>query len=189
MPLLQRTGAQTGSARVVVTSSELHNRGRNNLFFFEQSGRYDSWVAYSQAKLVLVHFAFEIQRRYAEGFNVQSAILHPGSVRTNLTSAGLDGNPILKRVHRLTEPFMAPFFPNLAEGAQTTIACATAAPLQGGQFHEACAVSRASNEAGDEAVAKRPWDEAEDWVAARTKELARLGTFKPTCFSDARGPQ
>ncbi len=173
MPLLQRAGERTGDARVVVTSSELHHRGRNDLFFAEHSGRYDSWVAYSQAKLALVHFAFEIQRRYAEDSNVQSAVLHPGSVRTNLTAAGLEGNPILKRVHRLTDPLMAPFFLNLVHGAQMTIACATAVPLQGGQFHEACAVSRASEEATDEMVAKRLWDKAEDWVAAQTRATAR----------------
>ena len=68
---------------------------------------------------------------------------------------------------------MASFFLKLVHGAQTTIVCATAVPLQGGQFHETCAVSRASEEATDELVAKRLWDKAEDWVAAQTRATAR----------------
>ena len=63
---------------------------------------------------------------------------------------------------------MAPFFLTLEQGAQTTITCATKAPLQGGQYYEDCAVSKASEEARDELVAKRLWDEAENRVAAQT---------------------
>ena len=168
MPMLQQAGQRTGDARVVITSSDVHHQGRNDQFFTERSGVYDSWEAYAQAKLALVHFSFEIQRRYAKEFNVQSVALHPGSVRTNLTLSGLDGNPMLKRMHKLTEPLMAPFFLNLVEGAQTTITCATQIPLQGGQYYEACAVSQASEEAEDQAVAERLWGEAESWVAAQS---------------------
>ena len=165
-PLLQRAGQQTGDARVVTMSSDVHHKGHNDRFFIEHSGEYNSWDAYAQAKLALVHFAFEIQRRYAQEFNLQSAVLHPGSVRTNLTTSGLDDNPIIKRIHLLTQPLMAPFFLNLEQGAQTTIACATTVPLRGGQYYEACAVSQqVSEEAMDTEVAKRLWDEAKEWIA------------------------
>lgn len=165
-PLLKRAGQRTGDARVIITSSDVHHQGRNEQFFSEYPGAYNSWETYAQAKLALVHFSFEIQRRYAEEFNLQSAVLHPGSVRTNLTTSGLDDNPVIKCIHLLTKPLLAPFFLNLVHGAQTTITCATAAPLRGGQYYEACAVSqRVSEQARDAAVARRLWDEAEDWLA------------------------
>lgn len=166
LPLLRRAGQRIGDARVVVTSSDVHKRGRNDLFFSKPPDKYDSWQTYAQAKLALVHFALEIQRRYADQSNLQAAVLHPGSVRTNLTLAGLEGNPFLKTMHRLTDPLMAPFFLNLNEGAQTTVTCATQVPLQGGNYYEECAVSEPSAEAKDEAVASRLWAEAEEWAAA-----------------------
>ena len=165
MPLLRQAGRRTGDARVVVTSSDTHHQARNARFFAPPTDDvYDSWESYSQAKLALVHFGFEIQRRYGSD-NVQSAVLHPGSVRTNLTSAGLESNPVLRRLHRLTEPLMAPFFLNLEHGAQTTIACATMERLQGGRYYEACQLADASPEAADVATAERLWDEAERWMS------------------------
>ena len=137
-PLLQRAGQRTGDARVVITSSDVHHKGYNDRFFVEHTGEYNSWDAYAQAKLALVHLAFEIQRRYAQEYSLQSVALHPGSVRTNLTTSGLDNNPIIKRIYLLTQPLMAPFFLTLEQGAQTTITCATKTPLQGGQCYEDC---------------------------------------------------
>lgn len=166
-PLLQRAGQRNGDARIIITSSDVHHKGYNNRFFIEHSGEYNSWDAYAQAKLALVHFAFEAQRRYAQEYNLQSVVLHPGSVRTNLTTSGLDDNPVIKRIHLLTQPLMAPFFLTLEQGAQTTITCATKALLQGGQYYEDCAVSKASEEVRDESVAKRLWDEAEIWIATQ----------------------
>ena len=170
IPMLKSGGAG-GDARVVITSSDPHRLARNASFFCESSDDYDSWDTYARSKLALVHFSYEIQRRYAEEFNLQSAVLHPGSVQTNLQLAGLDRNPVLSRMHRLAGPLMKPFFLTPNQGAQTTIFCATTTPLEGGRYYESCAVSEASEEASDELVARRLWDEAADWVAAQ--EAAR----------------
>ncbi len=166
IPMLKHGGAG-GDARVVITSSDPHRLASNASLFSENSGDYDSWDTYARSKLALVHFSNEIQRRYAEEFNLQSAVLHPGSVQTNLQLAGLDRNPVLSRMHRLAEPLMKPFFLTPNQGAQTTIFCATTTPLEGGRYYESCAISEASEEASEELVAKRLWDEAADWVAAQ----------------------
>ena len=170
LPMLRETGRRTGGARVVITSSDVHHQGRNDRFFAEPLEVYDSWAAYAQAKLALVHLGFEIQRRFAAVDKVQATVLHPGSVRTNLTSSGLDSNPVLRRLHRLTDPLMAPFFLSLEQGAQTTIACAAVDLLQGGQYYEGCAVANASPEAADTSVAARLWDASEQWVAGLAEE-------------------
>ena len=165
LPMLAETGKHSGDARVVITSSHVYEDGSNDLFFKESTGPYSSWSAYAQSKLALVHLSFELQRRYAGKYNLQSAALHPGSVRTNLTSSGLDNNPIIKTVHRLLEPALAPFFLKLEHGAQTTISCATRTPFTGGRFYERCAISRASEQVNDKDVARRLWEQAERWVS------------------------
>lgn len=165
LPLLQRTGQRTGDARVIITSSVVHEKGSNDRFFAEAPGRYDSWESYAQSKLALVHFAFEIQRRFATEHGLHSAAVHPGDVRSNLTLSGLDDQPMLKVVFRLGKPLMAPFFLSQFDGAQTTIACASAVPFRGGEYYEACTISQPSPEAMDTETARRLWDDAEEWVA------------------------
>ncbi len=165
LPLLKSAGQRTGDARVVITSSVIHEKGSNDRFFTKAPGRYDSWESYAQSKLALVHFAFEMQRRFAAEHGLQSAALHPGDVRSNLTQSGLDAQPILKMLFRLGKPLMAPFFLSQFDGAQTTIACASAVPFQGGKYYEACTPSRPSPEAIDASMSKRLWDHAEEWVA------------------------
>ena len=174
-PLLQRAGRQTGDARAVFTSSDVHRKGRNDRFFTESEGPYDSWDAYAQAKLALVHLAFEFQRRYAAEFNLQAAALHPGSVRSNLTAAGLEGQPFLRMMHRLTQPLMAPFFLSQLHGAQTTLACATMPRFEGGHYYEGCAISQASDEALDEATASRLWELGEAFVERNRGAQAGAG--------------
>ncbi len=142
----------------------MHHRGRNDRFFTESDAPYDSWDAYAQAKLALVRLSYEIQRRYAAAFNLQSAVLHPGSVRSNLTAAGLESQPLLRTMHRLTQPLMAPFFLSQLHGAQTTIAGATMPHFEGGHYYEGCAISHASDEALDEETASRLWDMGEAFV-------------------------
>ena len=164
LPLLVQAGTRDGNARVVITSSDVHHKASNEKFYSEQNVTYNSWDSYAQAKLALVHFAFEINRRYEHECNLRAVALHPGSVRTNLTSSGLAGNPVLKRIHRITDPLMAPFFLTLEQGAQTSLFCATKADIQGGQSYEECAVSEASPLVADTAVAQRLWQETEKWI-------------------------
>ena len=79
LPLLQRSGLECGDARVINVSSHLHDRVKNE-GLFSAPDRYHSWDAYGLAKLALIHFSFEIQRRFADRYNLRSAALHPGSV-------------------------------------------------------------------------------------------------------------
>ena len=75
LPLLKRTGLECGDARVINVSSRLHDRVKND-HLFNGIERYHSWDAYGLSKLALVHFSFEIQRRFAERYRLQSAALH-----------------------------------------------------------------------------------------------------------------
>ena len=165
LPMLMEGGRRSGDARIINVVSHLHDRGRNARFF-EESRDYNSWQAYGQSKLALVHFSRELQRRYAEACNLQSVALHPGSSYTNMTFRGLRGYPALWRVIRVFTPLEALVLLSPAHGAQTSIMCASRTPLEGGGYYERCAIAKASEDALDAAVAKRLWEMSEDWVAS-----------------------
>src|ERR1044071_1990794 len=81
-PLLRRTAAQHGEARVVNVVSRLHARGRNEGLDGHLSP-YDSWAAYGTSKLALIHEARELERLYGDhGLHAYS--VHPGAVATNI---------------------------------------------------------------------------------------------------------
>ena len=50
---------------------------------------YNSWDAYGLSKLALVHFSFEIERRFGKDYNLISTAVHPGSVFTNITRSAI----------------------------------------------------------------------------------------------------
>ena len=84
LPILKQNGLESGDTRVINVTSHLHDRVKNKNMF-NNDGDYHSWDAYGLSKLALIHFAFEIQRRFAKKYNLQSVAVHPGSVMTNLT--------------------------------------------------------------------------------------------------------
>ena len=165
LPLLMEGGRRTGDARIVNVVSHLHDRG-SNARLFEESAGYDSWEAYGQSKLALVHFSRELQRRYAEECNLQSVALHPGSSYTNMTFQGLREYPALWRTVRVFAPLEALVLLSPAQAAQTSIMCASGTPIEGGGYYERCAIAEASEDASDEAAARRLWKMSEDWVAS-----------------------
>ncbi|TXH05928.1 MAG: SDR family NAD(P)-dependent oxidoreductase [Nevskiaceae bacterium] len=159
LPLLQRAGG----ARVVNVVSQLHVKGSNAGLFAPQP-RYNSWVAYGNSKLALVHATFELQRRYAHHHGVQAYCLHPGAVYTHIADGGLAGNPAVERLRRAFAPVEAFFLLTPEEGAQTSLHCASAADAEGGRYYRACRVAEPSADSRDAAVSARLWQDTADWV-------------------------
>ena len=157
LPLLLRTGEQTGDARIVNVVSELHKKGRNDALFAPLQP-YNSWVAYGTSKLALVHATFELQRRYAASHLLQAYCLHPGAVFTNIADKGLSGNPLLERIRKACAPIERFFLLTPEEGAQTTVHCATAADAVGGQYYRACKPAAPSAQALKAEVSERLWE-------------------------------
>jgi NAD(P)-dependent dehydrogenase (short-subunit alcohol dehydrogenase family) len=85
------------SARIVSVTSDLHKRGRLDLFddlFFEKNP-YDRWTAYNQSKLANLLFMFELARRADKhGLALIPVAAHPGYSATELQSRGMqEGSP------------------------------------------------------------------------------------------------
>jgi NAD(P)-dependent dehydrogenase (short-subunit alcohol dehydrogenase family) len=146
---------------VVNVVSKLHGRGRNE-WLDGAVTPYDSWAAYGTSKLALVHEAAEIERRYgARGLHGYS--LHPGSVYTRIADRGLETSPVLARLRKLAAPLERRSLTSPAEGARTTVYCATSAEALPGGYHRRSAVAEPSAEAGDAEAAVRLWDATTSW--------------------------
>ena len=166
LPVLRKTGRTFGEARVVNVASQLHSRGTNQELFATDAP-YESWKAYGLSKLGLIHFSFELHRRFADSDNLRSYCLHPGGksgVRTNVAAVGLEGKRVIGLLRKLTGPIESLFQASPREGAQTQIFCATAKNAASGHYYVNCAVAEPSPEARDAAVAARLWQETVDWI-------------------------
>ena len=168
LPVLKARARAKGEARIVNVASRLHTRG-TNAELFEQTRRYNSWNAYGQSKLALVHMTSELERRYGEALGLHAYCLHPGSVFTNLADRGLAGTGPLQTVRGWLSYLEAFILKTAEEGAQTQIYCATQPGLRGGQYYAQCGSAAPSPEARAPAVAARLWDETRAWVHARSR--------------------
>lgn len=162
IPLMEQSATASEPARVVFVASHLHQKGLNSEIFYA-SRPYNSWQTYGQSKLGLVHAAFELQRRYEQN-NIQSYVLHPGSIATNIAIKGLESNKRMQKLLQLVNPLQMYFMLTPIQGAQTQIYCATAPGLKGGRYFDRCASAQPSPETDNTQVAKRLWEETRDWI-------------------------
>ena len=169
LPMLRESGRRSGDARMINVSSHQHDKGSNDRLF-RGSGRLDSWTAYGQSKLALIHHSFELQRRYGADSNLRTAALHPGSAYSNMTFGWQDEPRWLRRTKRLATPLAPLILLTPAQAAQTTIHCATATLLEGGHYYERCAKAEPASDARDEAAAERLWEESDRWFKSLGEE-------------------
>ncbi|HJQ44382.1 MAG TPA: SDR family NAD(P)-dependent oxidoreductase [Jatrophihabitantaceae bacterium] len=159
--LLMPRLADSPDPRVVNVVSKLHARAHNADLFAPREP-YDSWAAYGASKLALIHHAFELQRRCAP---VQGYALHPGSVYTHIADRGLEGHRVLGALRRVFAPVERAMLLTPEQGAQTTLHCATARELEGGQYFRNCAATEPTADALDADVSARLWDQTQAWLA------------------------
>jgi NAD(P)-dependent dehydrogenase (short-subunit alcohol dehydrogenase family) len=172
--LLARPGA-----RVVTVSSIMHVVGRINFADLQHERSYSKWVAYGQAKLANLLFAFELDRR-AQGARVEliSAAAHPGYAATNLQATGpmMAGKAAQARFMTSLNSIVAQ---SDASGALPTLFAATATDVHGGEYFGPelwvrGAPTRAWSMpwARNRAVAARLWDVSQELTGVAFDKLA-----------------
>ena len=168
LPILKQTGLESGDARVINVTSHLHDRVKNKSMFNDDAD-YHSWDAYGLSKLALIHFTFEIQRRFAKKYNLQSAAVHPGSVMTNLTQIKEFEGKIGYLLNQICTSLASFVLLRPVFGAQTSVMCASKYPLQGGNYYKRCEIAESSDETRDQKVSKLLWDNSDAWVKTLVK--------------------
>jgi NAD(P)-dependent dehydrogenase (short-subunit alcohol dehydrogenase family) len=152
--------------RVVSVASGVHSRGKANNVLEAlttdrsfTSHKYSPYGAYDDSKLANVLFIRSLATRLAAGQSAHS--IHPGVVGTNLArDMGLLGKVFVF--------FLKLFSKTPAQGAATSVFAATAPELAGhsGSHLADCAITTASSEGQDTAIAERLWAVSEQIVAA-----------------------
>jgi NAD(P)-dependent dehydrogenase (short-subunit alcohol dehydrogenase family) len=165
LPLLKATPG----ARVVNVSSGAHHTGQINFDDLQWRTRYRPWLAYSQSKLAMLMFAFELQRRSkAAGWGFMADAAHPGYARTELIASGPGVDSLVSRVGAvLIQPWMSQ---SAAAGALPQLYAATSPDAVGGGYYGPDGlfemkgdpkVARVARQAEDEAAARRLWTVSE----------------------------
>ena len=143
--------ARAEGARVVALSSRGHRYAAVDFEDPNFQGRpYDKWQAYGQSKTANALFALGLDRRIAKQ-GVRAFSVHPGGILTDLTRHLTEED--LQRYHLIrrldgkivSDPDL-PAFPlkSVAQGAATTIWCATSPTLagMGGVYCEDCDIAQ-----------------------------------------------
>lgn len=145
-------------ARIVNVSSAAHQGGKIDFDDLQGEKKYSMWKAYSQAKLALILFTYELARQL-EGSGVTVNALHPGVIASNFDQG-------LGKFYRFGWKLAAPFMTSVERGAQTTLYLATSPEVEGvsGKYFANCKEARSSKLSYDEAVRQRLWKVSEELV-------------------------
>jgi len=154
--LLERLRA-SAPARVVTVSSDAHTRadGIDWDAVREPTRTRTGFPEYGVSKLANVLFSQELARR-TDGQGICTYALHPGVIASD----------VWRQVPWPVRPIMKRFMKSPAEGAATSLYCATAPELadHSGRYYEDCTERPASAVATPE-LARELWERCEAWVA------------------------
>ncbi len=149
-------------ARIVNVASGAEWMARINFDDLNAEQKYSSFNVYSQSKLAVVLFSYELARRL-KGTGVTVNCVDPGMVRTDMP---LQMPGILGMVNKLLHPFVQ----TLEQGARASIFAASSPKLEGvtGKYiNQKQKLVSSSKQSYDEALARRLWD-----VSAQMTQLA-----------------
>jgi NAD(P)-dependent dehydrogenase (short-subunit alcohol dehydrogenase family) len=140
-------------ARVVNTASDAHKGAKLNFDDLQSANGYSAFKVYGRSKLCNILYTRELARRLA-GTGITANCLHPGFVATRF---GDQSGGLLPYVIRIAKAFAI----SPEKGADTVVYLASSADVakvSGGYFHR-CHSAMPSEEAQDDAAAKRLWRE------------------------------
>lgn len=131
-------------SRVVNVASTAHFGGHVDPDAIEKRQTPSGWAAYSNSKLALVMFTYQLAKRL-QGTGVTANCLHPGAVATGMW--------------RIPPAVVRPFLKSAKEGAETSVYLASSPEVEGvsGKYFENKAEKRSSEESYDEEKARALW--------------------------------
>lgn len=132
-------------SRVVNVASAAHFGGHIDLEAIGRGGGGPGFRAYSNSKLAVVMFTYELARRL-QGTGVTANCLHPGAVATG--------------IWRIPSVVLRPFLRSAKKGAETSVYLASSQEVEGvsGKYFDDKKEKRSSEESYDEGKAAALWD-------------------------------
>ncbi len=142
------------SGRIVNVSSTAHRGGHIDLSNLMLKQGFAPFKAYSNTKLAVNLFTFELARRL-QGTRVTANCLHPGVVATNFGA----GTFVIGTAYRLGKMFMI----DSKQGAQTQIYLASSPEVAGvsGKYFDESKIAQPSDASLDADLAAKLWMETE----------------------------
>lgn len=162
--LLLDTLKASAPARIVNVSSTTHTSASIEFDNLQGEKKYANLRNYSQAKLALLLWTYELARRL-EGTGVTVNALHPGVTASNFVD-GMNG--LAAWVMKLGKPFLL----TVEQGAQTTLYLATSPQVEGvtGKYFAKSQEKQSSSRSYDQTVASRLWEVTEQLVAPSAQQ-------------------
>lgn len=158
---------KSAPSRIINVSSKAHTLTTMNwddLQYEKTAYGMGGWLCYGQSKLAQILNAFELAKRL-DGTSVTAVSLHPGVVSTDIWRNRVEESSGSKKfMMKLMKPMVKLFGLNRADGAKTTIYCATSdqVPSQNGKYFAECKVETRPKEVKDYAFdpesASKLWD-------------------------------
>ncbi|HEY0756313.1 MAG TPA: SDR family oxidoreductase [Ktedonobacteraceae bacterium] len=142
-------------ARIINVSSLAHTSGQIDFADLQGEKKYSTLKAYSQAKLALILFTYELARQL-QGSGVTVNVLHPGVIASNFAQ-GLNG--FMRVGWRLISPFLS----SVEKGAQTTLYLATSPAVEGvsGKYFSNSKETPSSSSSYNEPLGQQLWQVSE----------------------------
>jgi NAD(P)-dependent dehydrogenase (short-subunit alcohol dehydrogenase family) len=142
-------------ARVINTSSDAHKGAKLDFNDLQSANNYGGFKVYGRSKLANILFTRELARRLA-GTGVTANCLHPGFVSTRF---GDQSGGVLSLLVRVAKNFAI----TPEKGAETIVFLASSDDVAGvsGEYFYKNRVATPTQEARDDAAAKRLWQESE----------------------------
>jgi NAD(P)-dependent dehydrogenase (short-subunit alcohol dehydrogenase family) len=139
-------------ARIVNTSSGIHNRGKIDFDNLQAERGYSLFGAYGRSKLANVLFTYELAQRL-KGTGVTANCFTPGMTKTDLG----------RHIRGPSGFFFRHMGKSQEEGARTAVYLASSPEVEGvtGKYFSNCREVQSSNSSHDEGLAKRLWEVSE----------------------------
>jgi NAD(P)-dependent dehydrogenase (short-subunit alcohol dehydrogenase family) len=157
LPLLK----SSAPSRIINLSSGLYKSGKIDFTDLQSEKNYNGMTAYSNAKLMVMMYTYELARRL-EGTGVTANVVLPGFAATNL---GRNSGSLLYSLEYL---IVRPFQISAKKGAETSVYLASSDEIEGvtGKCFSKLHETTTSRISYDQQIQKRLWD--------KTVELLKL---------------
>jgi NAD(P)-dependent dehydrogenase (short-subunit alcohol dehydrogenase family) len=170
--LLLSTLKKYGPSRIVIVSSEAHRTGYLNWDDINSEKYYNAYLGYSQSKVCLIMFCYELHRYLREHKSdfedlITVNVLHPGVIVTNIA------HNVPFPVNHLFNWFMPFLGLKPTEGCVTTVYCCISPELDGvsGKYFDHCQPKRSLESTYDKDEAHKLWKWSISEITRFVKEI------------------